>query len=339
MSALRDYETDLRTLWDELHLKVVNDGEGSCRFYTRLELEQESGIRVSCKAPDGSMELLIEVEEEYVGKVPFPNWRGMSFNFVEMDIPNPSSKHILICLEDSTNQDVFINVCSDLIRVLASGDDGDSRITKLTLFVERWTRFFESHGAKLLSTKAQAGLFAELTLLKHLINTGMAAHDAIGGWLGCEGGCHDFEFGDVAVEVKSTMRKEPKKIFINSELQLNSAGFSSLYLYVATLRKHESVGHSLPALVDSILQGIDQRAANLFKDRLVAAGYIDTHAESYTNGFSLLEEAGYHVRDDFPRLLSLPSGVGDVKYSLLLSSCEDFKISLEDLMSQITRKN
>ena len=339
MPEYRDYETDLKALWDELHLKAVTDSGDSGRFYTRLELDQEPGVRVSCTAPDGALELLIEVEEDDVGKVVFPSWRGMSFNFVEMEIPSPSSKHILIKLEDSTNQDVFVNVCSDLVRALTTEGEGENKLTKLILFVERWTRFFESHEGKHLSTKAQAGLFAELILLKHLMEAGIPSRDAVSGWLGCEGGCHDFEFGGIAIEVKSTMRKEPKKIYVNSELQLNDAGFSGLFLYVAFLRKHESTGCSLPDLVRSIMQDIDQSAAHLFKDRLVSAGYIDAHSDYYTNGFTLLEEESYHVMDNFPRLLSLPSGVGDVKYSLLLSSCEEFMVPLDNMLAQITRKD
>ena len=44
-----------------------------------------------------------------------------------------------------------------------------------------------------------------------------------------------------------------------------------------------------------------------------------------------LEEA-FRVRGDFPRICLLPSGVGDLRYSVSVGSCTDYRVDAESIV-------
>jgi hypothetical protein len=71
----------------------------------------------------------------------------------------------------------------------------------------------------------------------------------------------------------------------------------------------------------------DGRARGLFEERLVAYGYLDVHSPRYERRYMLQRMRAFHIRDGFPRVPPiLPEGVGDLGYTIVLSSCSSFEV-------------
>jgi hypothetical protein len=71
----------------------------------------------------------------------------------------------------------------------------------------------------------------------------------------------------------------------------------------------------------------DVDAAVLFEQKLRDSGCLDVHFEKYMTLYLIKENDFFEVSDKFPKITSsgLPEGVGDVSYSIVLSSCDKFK--------------
>jgi hypothetical protein len=94
---------------------------------------------------------------------------------------------------------------------------------------------------------------------------------------------------------------------------------------------HQGSGQTIPELVRSIRENLENspRALEVFNEKLFQTGYLDSEATWYERiGFHTLNQVAYHVEDGFPRISmeTIPEGVGDLKYSLVLSTCSDFKV-------------
>jgi hypothetical protein len=136
---------------------------------------------------------------------------------------------------------------------------------------------------------------------------------------------------DIAIEVKATSSKQHKKFYISSERQLDSTGLKHLYLAVFSLNVHDNMCEkSLPKFIEEIYLQIqdDSYATFQLEIKLAKYGYNQIHAEKYTSGFSLYEMSFFEVVSGFPRLLQseLPAGLGDLKYSIVVSACKPYQI-------------
>ena len=75
-----------------------------------------------------------------------------------------------------------------------------------------------------------------------------------------------------------------------------------------------------------------------FEDLLRAAGYLDTHAARYEQPhYALRKSQFFDVREGFPRLTGkdLPSGVGDLVYTVMVGQCLQFAITESEMNSLI----
>ena len=79
-------------------------------------------------------------------------------------------------------------------------------------------------------------------------------------------------------------------------------------------------------------------ASNLFKLKLLESGYYDIHMPLYEErGYTIRQENLYRVSGNFPRITEnqIPIGVGDVRYSIVLSESEEWRINQEILLGEI----
>ena len=79
-------------------------------------------------------------------------------------------------------------------------------------------------------------------------------------------------------------------------------------------------------------------AYNLFKLKLLEVGYYDIHRPLYEEtGYTIRQENLYRVAGNFPRITEadIPIGVGDVRYSIILSESEEYRIDQKTLFSEI----
>ena len=83
----------------------------------------------------------------------------------------------------------------------------------------------------------------------------------------------------------------------------------------------------------------DTIALNTFKAKLYEAGYFEQHEGLYSSiGYHIRQDHFYVVENDFPRIQEheLRNGVGDVKYSIILSLCQEYLQSELQVFENLT---
>ncbi|PKM70302.1 MAG: hypothetical protein CVU93_02765, partial [Firmicutes bacterium HGW-Firmicutes-18] len=266
----------------------------------------------------------------------FPDWKGMRFELVSLEIPVKGSVHLSLRLENREHKDVFASLCADLADDL-SEVSGNRRDAALASFLDRWTKFFERFGVKGLSPEKQRGMYGELCWLRSLMVNDISYITALNAWKGCERGYHDFEINGQVVEVKTTMTKEPRKVRISNERQLDDRGLLSLHLFVLTLIKSEGGGESLPEIVDSIMAAVSTvpGGRRRFEQCLIAAGYLEIHTHLYPNNYTVKRDELFRVEEGFPRITDVPDGLGDIKYSLVVGAVSDFLSDKDEYLAML----
>jgi hypothetical protein len=197
--------------------------------------------------------------------------------------------------------------------------------------LETWKLFFEKNKNKSLSVEKQKGLYGELTYLRDFVLKQIDFSTAIESWKGPDRAYHDFEFKKIAVEIKTTSGKEHKKFIISSEKQLDSLELDNLYLGLFSLNVHfNDIGQTLIDIIEEcdILLTEFSAARYAFNLKLLKSGYLPEHKLEYKTRFSISSIDFFEITDDFPRITknNLPIGLGDIKYSVMVSACERFKI-------------
>lgn len=330
---------ELEKIWQVLE-KKINDGDFSgTRAYRRLDLEKETGIRAGVFVHNKIRELLIQIDSREAYTFIPPRWAGMRFETIEMEVPEPKTAHIRLYLESNEHRDVFTTVCNDIIQTLFSIESPLTRMNELQNCLDKWTNFFKKFGVDGLSREAQMGLFGELRWLERIIESGISLKEAVDSWKGCERSYHDFEKNGKIIEVKTTSGKEPRKVWINNERQLDERGLKSLTLYVLTLHRVESGAMTLPDMIKKIkdLIGKNMPVKGTFEEKIAMAGYLDIQESSYITGYIRKKEEMYNVVKGFPRILEVPSGTGDITYSLTLSACSGFEVDQEKTIMNFIR--
>ncbi len=177
----------------------------------------------------------------------------------------------------------------------------------------------------------------ELVWLRTLLENDVGCITALGAWKGCERGYHDFEIKGHVVEVKTTMTKEPRKVRISNERQLDEKGLLSLHLLVLTLIKSESEGESLPEIVESISKALVSvpGGQRQFEICLNAAGYLDIHRKIYTDTYTVKNEELFKVQEGFPRITEISDGIGDIRYSLIVSAANSFLANISEYLEMV----
>ena len=160
------------------------------------------------------------------------------------------------------------------------------------------------------------------------------------GWTGPDRDDIDFQFRQVAFEVKTTTAHHPPTVRITSERQLNPAPFDSFYL--VSLSLDQLRGGSAESLNDQVDQiqaaAHGQRPGDTVRGQAPAVRLPAVHRDRYEfPGYAIRELAVFRVTPDFPRISEdhLPAGVGRVSYDLDLAACEAWKVSPETLTSDL----
>lgn len=321
---------NLEKIWTLLEDGIKADDSSNNRIYRRLDSDKDMGIRLGVVTPGKIREILIQINEKEDKSFVPPKWMGMRFDIISLNIPK-TTRHIRFFLSDREHKSVFSSVCSDIVDTLIKVKEPGFRIQELQNCIERWSHFFQKYGAEGLSEEMQRGLFGELTWLSLILSHKMNFTSAIRSWKGCERNFHDFQHNGRIVEVKTTMTKEPRKVWINNEKQLDNRGFEFLYLFILTLQKLESGGKKLPELVDEIRAVIkgNRSAENLFEIALKNVGFLDAHVLLYKNEYRVNKQEIFDVKSGFPRIIELPSGAGDITYTITISACSGFLLNID----------
>ena len=245
---------------------------------------------------------------------------GRGFEVSRADPHGDGKTWLALTRRESGSVELFAEMVGDVAGAMdAEAAEGEERILRTLLSrVRAWQEFMRK-GAQALSPEAEIGLVGELTVLGAIIEAGVPASLALDAWVGPLGGVQDFEIGTGAMEVKATLSSQGFPAKIGSLEQLDDAVRKPLFVAAARLSQNGS-GRSLPELALDIKAEISGHpgAERLFSDRLLAAGYHESHADRYQRRFSVAETRVVEVGDGFPRIVpgSVPEGVRRATYEI-----------------------
>jgi Putative PD-(D/E)XK family member, (DUF4420) len=251
-----------------------------------------------------------------------------------------SKKFLLILLLNKQHKDIFSTVCEDLIFGVSQVSTEQTLVEKLLERLAKWQSLFEKVGKQGLSGELQRGLYGEIYFLRFLLSNTSDKNHCLKSWLGPEKSIQDFQYSNWAVEVKTTHGNNHQKIHITSERQLDDSIIEKIFLFHLSLDVRVGNGESLNILIDEVSEILNDNtiASNLFRLKLLESGYYDIHKPLYDErGYSIRQENLYRVSGNFPRITEnqIPIGVGDVRYSIVLSESEEWRINHETLLENI----
>ena len=181
-------------------------------------------------------------------------------------------------------------------------------------------------------------MIGELALLRAIIDAGVPAALAIESWVGPLDGIQDFQLGTGALEVKATLSATGFPAMIGSLDQLDDSSRQPLFVAAARLRQTES-GQNLPAIVEAmrVVTKGDGEAERLLIERLLAAGYIDSHADRYPRKFEQAGTRVVEVADNFPRMTlgSVPAGIMRAMYEIDLDKAPGDNVGAEGALKKL----
>lgn len=314
-------------IWAELAAEAAPEG----RFRRRIHQESVADLYLVVEKPANTRALLIDVDLSGVELGELPSGRGLDL----CRVPATGGGDALeLVLSKPSFADLFDTLVIDVAKAAAAGVDKADVAARVTERVRRWQRFLRGSSTG-LTPERQRGLFGELFFLRTILLGAVPALTAVQAWVGPHGRPQDFAFGEVAIEVKTSIGAQPQLLRIASERQLDTTALKHLALYQLSLDAREGAGQTLPDMIAEIRKRLkDPMAADIFEDRLFDAEYLDAQAGLYRNGYTVRAAGIFMIGDGFPRLVEAdcPQGVGDVEYSISVSALGPFMVDASVLV-------
>lgn len=329
--------TKIENIWVGLESETSNH---SGLLYKRYSAEVLPDVFIALKAPEKLRCIAFRISAAF----PFDEsqWNKLKDIKIETlpDERDRSKKFLLILLLNKQHKDIFSTLCEDLIFGVSEVSKEQTLVEKLLERLAKWQSLFEKVGKQGLSDEAQRGLYGEIYFLRFFLTNNSDKNYCVKSWLGPEKSIQDFQYSNWAVEVKTTHGNNHQKIHITSERQLDDSIIEKIFLFHLSLDVRMGNGESLNILIDTVSELLNDNtmATNLFKLKLLESGYYDIHKPLYDErGYTIRQENIYRVTDNFPRITEnqIPIGVGDVRYSIVLSESEEWRINHQTLLGEI----
>lgn len=329
--------TKIEKIWSEL--------ENDKSFSHGLLIRRFSGdilpdIFVSIKSPEGFRCIAASLSNtKKLNLSLFSNLRDISVEIIPDD-QNPNRNYLIFKLLNAEHRDIFSVLCEDLILSVAPLQSEEKILEELINRFEKWKSLFDKVSSHGLTPEEQRGLFGELFLLKKLLISFNQTSIVLSSWVGVDKQIRDFQYNNWGIEVKTTHGNNHQKIQISSERQLDARNLEHLFLFHLSMEPRLNSGETLNSMVDSIrlLLGSDFVSINKFDNKLFEAGYFKNHRDNYSDtGYFIRNETFYKVERDFPRIEEndIRNGVGDVKYSIIISQFSEYVKSEEFVLQHV----
>jgi len=316
----------IEQIWEELENNQSFIKGLLLRRYTGLILPD---VFVALKCPEKlRCVATIVTNTAKINLTSFSNLRDINVELVP-DEKHPQKNVLLFVLLNDLHKDIFSVLCEDLMESISLVSNENQLVKELLNRFDKWKSLFDKLSLQGLTPESERGLFGELLCLRKFLQSSKSYFNIVNSWLGPEKQIRDFQFGSWGVEVKTTSGNNHQKVHISSERQLDTNNLANLFLYHISLEVRQNSGETLNQIVDSvcdILQN-DFSSLNRFKTKLLEAGYFEHHRALYNGiGYFIRQEAFYKVANEFPRIeeKDVRNGVGDVKYSIIISQCDAF---------------
>lgn len=323
---------EISTAWRALSALTATEGwrsipitgEGSLKF------------RAGCRFPGKEEALLIAFDSVVVPNVnSLPEGHGFRLEKVSID---GSEKWIALVRQNQGGLDFFSFMIEDIFLLLSNDLNNQYQLYQVFLGRIRAWQEFMKNGQNGLSPEAELGLVGELLCLETLLDEGLPVHLVVESWKGPFDGIQDFEIGNGAIEVKSTLSIDSFSASILSLEQLDDSTRHPLFIYGCRFifgLDGLSLSQRVLALRNRISS--DRVALSIFNNGLLHVGYFDMHSDLYTRKFTLSNCYIILVDNSFPRLTlgNVPSGVRRARYEIDLSSVMKNHISLNKAIKLI----
>lgn len=297
-------------------------------------------LRAGRRSPDNAEAVLVGFPSAKLAaadKLP----EGQGFAIERADPESSGKLWLALTRKSAGSSELFSSMACDVVGALddavAAGCDEGKLLRAFLRRVGAWQEFMRK-GTQALSPEAEIGLIGELILLRTIIEAGVAPALAIESWVGPLDGVQDFELGTGALEVKATLSAAGFPARIGSLEQLDDSTRQPLFLAGARLRQTES-GQSLPGIVEEMRQAIkgDGEAERLLSERLLAAGYIDSHSDRYPRKFEQAGTRVVEVAGNFPRMTSgtVPAGIVKAMYEIDLDMAPGDNVGAEGALKKL----
>lgn len=261
-----------------------------------------------------------------------------SVHGIDVDLRNsvtPGQQRLVLTLDQSVDQDLFLGLCETLVASLAAVLDPATAVSVALAHIRRWKAFLAGRKTRLLSPEEVRGLFAELQMMRALYSTCLTPVAAVGAW-GADDDTHqDFIFANTALEVKSVTGRDRSTVRISSEDQLESV-LDELFLVVYRLIEHPDAAGalSLNQIVTAIEQELgDADALEQFSAKLANVGYAPLPDYDQPR-FIVSGHQPYRIEGAFPRLVrsGLPSGIARLSYEIEIEAMKSFECTDEEVL-------
>lgn len=281
-------------------------------------------------------------------KVPILNGKSFIFKYEFKGLKfektyDPDDKNYILLnlvLTDSHLKDIFNSLVIDILENILNESDIKIILRAYTNRLIKWQSLFDKYNKDGLTNEEQRGLFGELFFLREFLKNSPDFSKVINTWVGPQKELQDFQSGSWAVEVKTTHGNNHQKIHINSERQLDTSNLENLFLYHLSLDVMQYSGETLNQIINSLrkLLDTDAIASSVFNSKLFESGYFDKHISYYeSKGYFIRQNIFYKVENGFPRIVEkdINFGVGDVKYSIIVSNCRDYILKESEVFNII----
>lgn len=254
-------------------------------------------------------------------------WRQSKGLQITVDTTDPCRTTIRLRSLTRLGDPLFEELARDVISMLVTSPQVDAA-TRVVERVIGWQEFFAREGEP-FSPERAAGLFGELQLLSSLIIPCLGADTAVHGWTGPDPALQDYQFGGLAIEVKTYRGTGPGQMRISSERQLDIVGASDLYIAFFTLdQRQDGTGMTLVGLLNNIRDQLRHSlsASHSFESKLISSGWLDSHSEFRNEHYVVRSVEHFRVVDGFPRLVpsDIPHGVSHVSYLVERSALDQY---------------
>ncbi|MDQ6598085.1 PD-(D/E)XK motif protein [Bacillus salipaludis] len=257
--------------------------------------------------------------------------RGLKVEGKNLVVNEIENAFIVISCSDKEGNKTFNLVASDILHKVVSGlKPADAVIQTL----EKWRKFWGSSFRKILTEEQIKGLFGELWFL--LVWLLPQNYKFVENWVGPSGSRNDFEWKNLAIEVKTTSSIRGHIHRINGIEQLDSPQDGELYCFSLRIRKEKTAQNTLPVLIKRIqnLLASNQQLLDLFDEKIAILGYSPAHEVEYSEyQYRVIDERLYVVNGEFPRLSvssfqdGVPYGVERIDYDVNLEVCQECLIA------------
>jgi hypothetical protein len=318
--------TRIESIWTEL--------ENDRSFSHGLLLRRYSGsiipdVYIALKSPEQFRCLAVSVRNSitvHLGS--FSNLKDICVELLK-DEKRPGCNILLLKLNSNQHRDIFSVLCEDLMTSISAVNNDTQLVQELLNRFEKWKSLFDRATSQGLSLEEQRGLFGEVYFLRKFLKKNGSYLEVINSWVGPEKQIRDFQSGSWSVEVKTTHGNNHQKILVSSERQLDTSNLENLFLNHISLDSRQMSGETLNQLIESVLGLLEHDFTSLtrFKNKLLSAGYFDQNKNYYEHtGYFIRQDVTFLVKQNFPRIeeVDIRDGVGDVKYSIIVSHCSDF---------------